>query len=232
MLTIDLKVIPTNAVVGIYGPKEDQLPTRARYLHPHAAEAYLQHLAGSGIVVSDMYRSAESSLAAVRAGRGAKAPGYSAHNYGMAIDLDVGRSMKARSFATKKQLDAFMEHAGFFCHRRDHLITPLKGESHHFNFLGPGALIPVVKSTSGLIEAKILLLYGIYLAARLSNLEVQECLKKLRLYSGDLDGDLGPLSRQAVRVFQRGWGITETGKLDSKTQRTLVFVACEKRIES
>ena len=56
---------------------------------------------------------------------------------------------------------------------------------------------------------------------------MQECLKALRLYSGELDGKIGPRTVEAIKCFQRTWKIEETGTVDQKTERTLAYVAAE-----
>lgn len=222
-----------DAVHGIYkvGGVPGRMPDRMRFLHPDVAPFF--STIAPWAVCSDMFRSPESSLAAVQGGRGAKAPGYSAHNYGLAIDLDLGASRKGlaarigRAAVSKAELDEAMEAAGWYCHRRDHLNA---FEAWHYNFLGINTVIgPKFKSTAGWIEAKIVKLYGGQL--RPDDLACQEALKRLRLYSGAIDGDIGPISRAAIGAFQRTWSLEATGKLDDKTRRTLAYVACERVIE-
>lgn len=238
VLILDLARLPQNRVVGIYtihGVK-NRMPERALFLHPTAADCFLkppvtprQDALVDLVVVSDIFRSPESSLEAVRAGRGAAAPGYSGHNYGLSIDLDVAASMRRSKCKTKAELDTMMVAAGFYCHRRDHKITPLKGESHHYNFLGIGTVIaPRFTTTSGYLEAAIQKMYGedLVLDAR----DAQAALKRLKLYSGEVDGLFGRLSKEALRAFQRTWRLPDTGLLDKKTQRTLAYVACERRV--
>ncbi len=219
-----LHLVPLAAdyVAGIYtvGGKPGRMPDRMRYLHPEAAIDYAK--IQSWAVVSDMFRSPESSLEAVRAKRGAQPPGYSAHNYGLAIDLDIDASMKRLGVKTKRELDEACEAAGWFCHRRDHTMG---FESWHMNNLGVGAK-PQGERTSDEIEARIQALYGASL--KLKPREAQSALKRLRFYSGAVDGDIGPLSREAIRAFQRAWGVHENGMLDVKTQRTLAYVSADK----
>jgi hypothetical protein len=228
MLKLKLKKMPSH-VQGIYGPNKDRMPERALFLHPEAADSFFGFCEYA--VVSDMFRSPESSLAAVRAGRGAKAPGFSGHNYGLAIDLDVKATMRMLvergnlPGASKLTLDRFMEDHGWFCHRRDHLLDH---ESWHYNFLGIGAVIsPKVRTTSGYIEARILELYGDQLKP--DDVTCQGLLANLGIYNGKLDGEIGPISKAAINVFRRGWGLGE-GTLDTRTRRTLAYVACEKQI--
>jgi hypothetical protein len=228
-LVLELTALPSQAVRGVYtidGVK-DRMPARALFLQPDAARSFLaiaEHL-----TVSDVYRSAESSLAAVRSGRGAKTPGFSAHNYGLAVDVDVRASMRLLNVKTKQGLDECMAPEGWWCHRVDHQITPLKGESHHFNFLGSDFVLPRgASSTAGAIEARIVELYGA--AFVLDEKAQQVALSFLRLYHGTIDGELGPLSKEALRAFQRTWRLPETSKADAKTQRTLAYVAAERRV--
>lgn len=227
-LVIQLTLLPVDKVRGIYtvDGAAGRMAHRLRLLHPLAAHAYLTTGMSEKIVVSDMYRSAESSLEAVKAGRGAKMPGYSAHNYGLAVDLDVEQSMRLLG-GDKKKLDLWLEERGFFCHRRDHAITNLQGESHHFNFLGPGTVIsPKFSTTSGYIEARIVELYGA--GFKLSDTEAQKALAKLGLYKGEIDGIIGPRSRAAIGAFQRALKLGDTEILDRQTLRTLAFVTAEK----
>ncbi len=224
-LVLQLTTISASDVVGIYdvGGKASQMPPRTRFLHPAAADSFLGPLHEKAIV-SDMFRTPESSLAAVRAGRGAMPPGYSAHNYGLAIDLDIRPTMKRVGVKTKEALDDWMENLGWFCHRRDHAMD---SEAWHYNFLGVGTAISAkVRATAGYVEAKILGLYGD--SFELDAESAQGALQTLRIYRGEIDGDWGPLSREACRVFQRGWGLTDTGKLDGRTQRTLAYVAADR----
>lgn len=227
MLHLRLTPLAHDKVIGIYkvGGVAARLPERMRYLHPDAARAFgaIEEWA----VISDMFRSPESSLRAVREQRGALPPGFSAHNFGLAIDLDLNESRQnlarriGRPTVSKAELDEAMESAGWFCHRRDHTNG---FEAWHYNALLIGAYIPASnRTTAPLIEARILELYGADLNP--VDVECQAALKRLGLYGGAIDGAIGPLSREAVRAFQRTWGLAETGKLEPKTRRTLAYVA-------
>lgn len=230
-LVLQLTPLASSAVIGIYtvGGKPDRMPARALFLAPHAAEQYAA--IASWVIVSDMLRTPESSLEAVRRGRGALPPGYSAHNFGFAIDIDTSSSCRRLGIArgqgraaTKAELDAEMELHGWFCHRRDH---KLDHEAWHFNALGRGTVIaPKYKSTAGWVEGRIQAAYGPDLEP--DDAECQAALGKLRMYTGAIDGDVGPLTREAVRVFQRAWELRDTGVLDDRTRRTLALVACER----
>ncbi len=232
-LRLQLTPLADDLVVGIYtvGGKADKMPARCRFLSPHAAEQYAA--IASWAIVSDMLRSPESSLEAVRRGRGARPPGYSAHNFGFAIDLDTTSTCRRLGVArgkgrpaTKAELDAEMELHGWFCHRRDH---KLDSEGWHFNALGKGTVIASkFRSTAGWIEGRIQAAYGPDLEP--DDAECQSALGRLRLYHGAIDGDAGPLTHEATRVFQRAWELRETGALDASTRRTLALVACEREL--
>lgn len=226
MLKLKLVSFGVEQVAGIYrvDGKEGRMPPRCRFLHPEAALAF--QAIGGLVVVSDMFRTPESSLEAVRAKRGAQPPGYSAHNYGLAIDLDISATRARWQLQGKRSLDEAMESMGWFCHRRDHKMDH---EAWHYTHLGIGAVIsPKVKTIVGYTEARIVHFYGDKLAP--DDLQSQGLLQKLRFYGGKLDGDIGPQSQEATRAFQRAWGIRESGKLDAKTRRTLAYVACEREM--
>lgn len=237
MLTLAL--VPVPPCLGIYdvaGVAHKSMPARMRYLHPDAARAFAEISAWA--VVSDMYRSPESSLRAVREGRGAQPPGYSAHNFGLAIDIDIAATAKRlasvrQSDGTyadllpagavdKAGLDRVMESHGWWCHRRDHVVA---SEAWHYNFLGVGAKVAGAL-TSDEVEARIVALYGPGLSP--GDRECQRLLGALKLYGGEADGDLGPLTREAARAFERAWGLNVDGVLDAKTRRTLAYVAAQR----
>lgn len=229
-LVLDLVAVDPDRIRGIYtiGGKLERLPARALWLHPEAAASIDDEMAG-WITVSDMFRSPESSLAAVRSGRGARPPGYSAHNYGLAIDLDVGKTMRSLRTSSKIDLDRAMSTRGWLCHRIDGKITSLKGESHHYNYLGPGYENPRgATSTAAAIEARIVRLYGA--AWRTIDPRVAQAqLARLGLYHGDLDGKIGPISCEAIRAFRRCWGLPDGARIDAQMYRTLVYVAAGRR---
>jgi hypothetical protein len=228
-MILQLADLPTIAVRGVYTIDgiPGRMPARALYLHPDAARSFLDDLA-EAVTVSDVFRSAESSLAAVRAGRGAKPPGYSGHNYGLSIDLDIPATSKAVGATTKKNLDLWMAQRGWVCHRSDYAPAswkPIANEAWHYNFL-PGHTWG--KSSPAALEARIVELYGAQFV--LDEKAQQVALATLHLYHGAIDGELGPLSKEAIRAFQRTWGLPETGKADARTQRTLAFVASERQV--
>jgi peptidoglycan hydrolase-like protein with peptidoglycan-binding domain len=229
MLTLKLTPLPPT-ILGIYGPQADQLPTRMRFLHPDAAASFMRIERGPRrLRVSDMWRSAESSAQARNQKRGVQPPGRSGHNFGFAMDLDVDW-MLSQYQLSKPQLDSFMNENGWYCHRKDHLRD---SESWHFNFFGGESdryltISGPFGSTSAGLEAKIQDVYG--KSFLLGSRELQTALRTLRLYGGDIDGEIGPLSVEAIKAFQRTWELPVTGTAGPDTQRLLAFVTCERQI--
>jgi Putative peptidoglycan binding domain len=226
---LKLRLIPLPpSIQGIYGPEKNTLPERMRYLHPDAAASYMAMEAGPHrLRVSDMWRSAEASMRARAEKRGVQPPGRSGHNFGFCVDLDVDW-MLSRYRWSKAELDQYMNANGWYCHRKDH---ERDSESWHYNFFGPerDKYLDATRgstSTAPGLERKIQDVYGGSFA--LTPLETQTALKTLRLYGGAIDGDLGPLAREAVMAFQRTWSLPSHGEVDADTQRLLAFVTSER----
>lgn len=221
-----LKAVPN--VEGIYGASKTFFPRSAALLHPEAAAAYERACSVVGrLRVSDIFRTPEQSLQARSEKTGVQPPGFSAHNFGLAIDVDV-LAMLERTRLTKPDLDARMASCGWHCHRKDGMPG---AEWWHYNYLGPDArpFLAVSASssnTSAAADARIVALYRTEL--ELDPHEAQECLAKLGLYQGAIDGVPGKRTEQAVRAFQRAWQLPDDGKLGPRTQRTLAIVAAER----
>jgi hypothetical protein len=210
------------------------VPKWMRVLHPTAAASLLQlEKDTGGLSYTDIWRSAEVSLNARATKQGVQPPGFSGHNFGFSIDLDIDGTLKLRKW-TYAQLLVVMEKAGWYCHRRDGVMG--KSECWHFNFFGPTpapyllVIDPKKASTwSAGVEKRIVTEYGKELT--LSSMQVQTALKTMKLYNGDIDGKFGPISRSALGVFQKGWGLVASGDpSDPRTQRTLAFVTATKKI--
>lgn len=238
MLTMILKRVP--GVLGIYGlrpigevPAGDYFPSSAALLQPDAAAGFLAVEAGTGkkLRVSDIFRSPEASLAAMQKKTGVQPPGWSGHNFGFSIDVALDACLA--SFAmTKQAFDAMMASYGWYCHRKDHARG---SEDWHYNFFGVGAvaapwLAACANSvvTSAGVEAKMLALYGE--SFKLSTIEIQTLLQKLKMYGGDIDGVFGPRSQQAVLAFERAWLLPMDGQPDPRMMRTLATVASEQQL--
>jgi hypothetical protein len=206
------------------------VPAWMRKMEPHAAASLIKlDRETGGLSYTDLWRSAEVSLHARQTKRGVQPPGYSAHNYGVAVDLDLDGTMKKRGWTYDKLIEV-MKSYGWYCHRQDGKGG--RSESWHFNYLGPDAAkyMKYSVSTQSItwdkpVESRITELYGSQFL--LSDSEVQAVLKKLGLYKGDVDGKFGPISRTALMVFQKGWDLQATGMTDPRTSRTLAFIGAE-----
>ena len=216
------------------GPADEvyrgRVPKRARFLEPGAATSLLI-LASKNpwLTMTDVYRSPDSSLAARKTKRGVQPPGFSAHNFGIAIDLDVGACLKAAKIRYPELVEE-MRQAGWHCHRRDLDATAM--ESWHFNYLGgrsedllKQADLDAANTWAWPVEARIMELYGEQF--KLTDLQVQEALAALRFYTGDLDGKFGALSHEALAAFQRAWGLAPDGAPGPRTNRVLAVVSAE-----
>lgn len=227
-----LSLVPVDVPHGVYdidgNGTKTEMPRRACFLAPDAAQSWLD--IQDQVVVSDMWRSPDSSLAAVQAGRGAAAPGFSGHNYGLSIDIDVQRTMRLVGVGIKAELDAWMNAHGWWCWREDHALPawrPRPNEAWHYNYFGTTTR-PVYRNGNcvGWLNAQIAIRYPVWQnrgAARARDLQTD--LRTLGLYSGAIDGVEGPLTRAAMRRFEAAWGHVEA----SRTLRTLAFVAAAKR---
>lgn len=228
----ELKIVgvPDKLVIGIYkiDGKPDKLPPRMRRMHPKMLVSFQKlQTETPGIVVSDIFRSPESSLQASNEKRGVLKPSYSGHGYGLAFDLDVSKTLKRLGFKKKKDLDAFLKTFNFYCHRRDG--SP-GFEEWHFDYNLDGVLVDSFKkgerSNQPARERMLKHFYGSSFV--LEPKDIQEALKALGFYGGAIDGLLGKLSKFGLMAFQRAWELSETGKADAKTQRVLWFVyACK-----
>lgn len=197
------------------------VPARMRWLHPAALASWIdtKFSPDSGpvdsapeLIVTDVYRSLVSQLEAYESGkRGVQRPGYSAHNFGLAIDLDVKAMMKLLD-CDKAELDLWMDDRNWRCYRDDHKLGP---ESWHYSF---DAVLPGSKAVEGTIQNRF---EGEFTAMRAPE-NTQAALAKLKLYNGDIDGKLGPISRRAIQVFQRQWKLSVDGKVGPETARMLV----------
>lgn len=217
-MRLELVALPHARVRGIYGATKMSMPERMRYLHPSAAASYLADLADH-VRVSDMYRSAESSLLARKTRAGSQRPAYSGHNFGLSIDVDVTWTMRNLGLKTKAELDAWMAAADWHCFRKD---GRRKIEEWHYNFGIGHQLRAGERTNQHSLERRILELYGARFA--LTPRQVQQRLAELKLYGGAIDGDHGPLTKQAVKAFQRTWLLGVDGKAGPMTMRTMAYV--------
>lgn len=214
-MQIELQRIPPPA--SCYG---GPLPERMAWLHPDAAASFAEL---GDLVISDMYRDAASSREAREKKAGVQPPGYSAHGYGLAIDVAVDETL-ARLGCGYPELLIRLRTRGWWAHRRD---GERGREDWHFNWLGPRAGLCLAAATSvpatwsHVAEANILLVYP-ELGRRMEPEEIQEALQSLWYYRGPIDGELGPVSKDAAERFAQAWHCHPHGQ---GFERTLRFVA-------
>lgn len=198
------------------------LPERMAWLHPDAATSFLEL---GPVVVSDMYRDAQGSRDARERKSGVQPPGYSAHGYGLAVDLAIDETLR-RLRCTYPELLILLRMRGWWCHRRD---GERGNEAWHFNWLGDRAGLCLAAATSvpatwsQVAEANILQVYP-ELTKRMEATEIQEALHLLWYYPGPIDGELGPVSADAAERFAHAWHCPPHGQ---GFERTLRFVAAE-----
>lgn len=201
------------------GAYKGVMPPRMRWLHPAARLAY--EAIDDAVVVSDMYRSADSSLSAMQKKTGVLPPGFSRHGYGLALDVSVSESMKLTGCKTKMLFDAWMIARGWHCHRID---FAMKSEAWHYNFLSSWQWRKGEPSTRAAGERQLSDLFGT--AWRMDIAGEQRALAKLKMYNGKDDGKAGPLTLEARGVFHRAWLLKSTTPR-AMYLRTLAFVAAE-----
>lgn len=249
-MQINLTRFPVDMVRGIYevGGVDGRLPDRMRVLESGPCAGSFARDLAHVVVVSDMFRSPESSLAAMQKKRGVQPPSFSHHNYGRAIDLDVRESYKQSGCRSKRELDLLMAERGWYCYRGDHgtgrTAQHPYDESWHFDFLGdvPVELRPQYpyRNDRSIAWAACRARYGVgwrmrtrHLASRIGpefDQAVRECQLQLRdrgFYHGAVDGIPGPQTRAAVGALQRAWRLPETGKLDPGTVQVLDYVCAD-----
>ena len=91
--------VPSDMVQGIYNGK---MPARSLLVHPECWYDFKR--VASQIVLSDLTRTAESSLARMKTAPGlVQAPGYSDHNFGGAFDLGIAESVKVGGYKGKRK---------------------------------------------------------------------------------------------------------------------------------
>lgn len=243
-MILRLSRLEVTDVIGTYGVNEDPktghtrepysqlvpggMPDRLRAMNPEAAAAIRKLTAETGehLVVSDMLRSPQSSLhvSQIR-GRSALPPSMSGHNYGNSLDLHVEAMLARLKLHHKRDLDAFMAKADFYCF----FLDGREGvkEWWHYNHLPAqyrdkdGGFSTTV--TTGYLEAMIQKQYGA--AMHLNDAQCQAALHELEFYDGAVDGQIGRLSKLAIGKFQAQWMPGHrTGALDQRTQRLLAFL--------
>lgn len=221
MLKLQLKKLP--ALRGIYGANKDKLGEHQLFAHPDLFDS-ITRLEGAGVrlVFSDIFRSAKASLDAKRAKPHLVMPaGFSAHNFGLAVDIDVQAVCKELGL-DKRKLDELLAGFGLYCHRIDHKTL---AECWHYNALGDDAkrwLGAMTTSTAPSVEKKIQALYGD--ALKLSSEEVSAALRSLGYFDKETS------IRSAVQRFQEHWDLAPDGVAGPKTQRLLAYLTCKTEV--
>lgn len=247
-------VVPPEMVRGAYPIGKhtpNGMPLRALFVHPEVWTAF--SFVADVIVITDLTRSAESSLARMAERPGlVQAPGYSDHGVGGAFDLDVAATIKGAGFRDRREMDSWLagrEFPPFWWTPGADAPKPNKpgAETYHHSFCSGLDLVGFNngRSTAAMAERRMLRWYPWLDLSTWRNplLTAQYMLKRLGHYSGALDGAFGPLSRTALAMFQRAlmvrsWcrkkGVSDfaEGRLDKATARVLAFVAAERVVEA
>lgn len=249
-------VVPPEMVRGAYPIGKhtpNGMPLRALFVHPEVWTAF--SFVADVIVITDLTRSAESSLARMAERPGlVQAPGYSDHGVGGAFDLDVAATIKGAGFRDRREMDSWLagrEFPPFWWTPGADAPKPNKpgAETYHHSFCSGLDLVGFNngRSTAAMAERRMLRWYPWLDLSTWRNplLSAQYMLKRLGHYSGALDageGDkrnFGPLSKTALAMFQRALSVRswcrkkgiqnfQEGVLDAATARVLAFVAAER----
>jgi len=203
--------------IAVLGPAKNKL-----LAIDAAASLKLVEKESGGLVYSDMWQDGVDVFRASRMSPGSPRPGYSSHQFGFGLDLDLPASLD-RLKISYPELLKFMEKNFWYCYRRDG--APALCGSEHFDYFGEKALRYLLKATHDPIkwpraaEERIYELYGDDF--QLSLAQVQGGLSKLGLYSLPISGELDTYTREALMVFQRAWKLTEDGTASQSTCRVL-----------
>ncbi len=215
MLSLVLAKLPDS----LTGPAEDgyhgRMPSRSLYAHPDAAASLFRLEKAGGLVYTDIFRGADGQLRAKRAKPAStKAVSFSAHGFGLAVDLDVDATLKRRDWLYPRLLDE-MAAAGWYCHRRD---RKRGSEDWHMNFLGvhastllPMASLSIPGTWDDPVEGRIQQLYGAQLTPG----------------DGDVKTMLAIAGSSDVEAFQASWGLTVDGIAGRNTRRALAYVTAQ-----
>lgn len=181
-----------------------------------------------GLIYRDIWRDAVSSLVAKRMRKTGELPGYSAHNYGLAVDLNVEAILSQKKIRYEDLL-WIMKRRGWYCFRRDGVEG--QSGSDHFNFLGESADHYLSKCTldpttwGSASEIKIWEFY--HSEFQLSTKDVQLKLAKIGFFHAPFTEQRDIYTREAIMAFQRAWDLTQSGSPDMTLCRVLSFVTAE-----
>lgn len=184
-----------------------------------------------GLIYKDMWRDAVATMAARRIRKSGQLPGYSPHNYGLSVDLDVEALLEQKKIRYEDLL-WLMKKRGWYCFRRD----GVEGQTgyDHFDFLGESADYYLSKCNqdpstwSNAIEIKIWESYGQNFQT--STKEVQLQLAKIGFFKEPFTEHRDMYTREAIMAFQRAWDLIQSGSPDMTLCRVLAFVTADVNI--
>lgn len=204
-------------------------PARMKYLFKEAAESLIAlEKDTDGLVYLDIWRDPVASLLARRTRKSTQLPGYSGHNYGLSVDLDLKTILDEKK-VYYEDIIYMLKKRGWYCHRRDG--DPSRSEAEHFVFLGLNPKKYLDKATlepgswQRPTEDRIYDLYGEHFNLNLE--QIQDKLELLGFFIGPTTTTIDAYLREAILAFQRAWDLIEDGTPSMQFQRVLAFVAAE-----
>lgn len=186
-----------------------------------------------GLAYEDMWRDPAASLLARRTNPNGQLPGYSTHNFGLAVDLDMKTILKEGKLRYLEDIIKLMKKRGWYCHRRDGEAGHF--DSGHFNFLGVGSAENYLSKCTfdpktWQIPAELCIWDRHSKDFQLSAVEVQQNLSKIGFYAGPATGERDGYTREAILAFQRAWDLPQSGSADLAFCRVLAFVTAEREV--
>ena len=212
---------------------QQMLDVKGEVRRPYLAQDAAMSLASierdtDGLVYTEMWRDAVDSMLARRL-KGSSLIGYSPHNYGLAVDIDVPTILNQKKIRYEDLL-WLMKRRGWYCFRRDGAENQVG--SGHFDFLGDNAddkylsrctLDPTTWQTSA--ELRIWERHNKDFQMKVE--EVQAQLSKVGFFREPFTGKLDIYTREAITSFQRAWDLVQTGSPDMTLCRALAFVTAD-----
>ncbi len=180
----------------------------------------------SGLVYTDMWRDPVGCMLARRVRHSSLSPGYTAHSYGLAVDLDLKTILDEKKIRYEDLLYV-MKKRGWFCHRRDGQVD--QAEAEHFNFLGDMGEKYIVKTSMDPVtwgrpaEERVYEIHGKDFQTSLP--ECQRLLAKIGLYNGPFTDTHDQYTREAILAFQRTWDLVDDGTANPTFCRVLSYVS-------
>jgi hypothetical protein len=205
---------------------------KKKYLSPEAASSLkLVERDSGGLVYADLWQDGISVLCARRRDPDNPRPGYSSHQFGFGIDIDLRATLEKTRYVYQDLVKLLQDHY-WYCYRRDG--EPDLPGSEHFDYFGEHATKYLLKATHDPIkwpraaEERIHELHGESFG--LSVTQVQQGLAKLSLFSMPVTGDVDNYTREALFAFQRAWRLAESGAPDISTCRVLSVLTADLEI--